>query len=236
MPEDGHELWRVILPAEDGFNQSTDTSARFTPDGLTAYYTTYTATGDNNTSRSFVYSLNTTNGTPLLPTNVVSRKTHGTAGAFDINLPLTGTPGVECRGGGANNDHEVVFAFPVAVTVSGATITPAAGMLGSMSGTPVLSPDGRNVTLHLTNVTNEQTLTMNLGVNNNTSTFTVPISFLAGDTNADRVVNSGDALQTRNRSGQATDATNFRSDVNTDGAVNSGDTFIVRSRSGDFLP
>ena len=47
------------LPAEAGFNQSTDTRARFTSDGLTAYYTTYTATGDNNTSRSFVYALNT---------------------------------------------------------------------------------------------------------------------------------------------------------------------------------
>ena len=57
--QDGHELWRVILPAEAGFNQSNDTKARFTADGLTAYYTTYTATGDNNTSRSFVYALNT---------------------------------------------------------------------------------------------------------------------------------------------------------------------------------
>ncbi len=58
--QDGHELWRVNLPAEDGFNQSTDTRARFTLDGSTAYLTTYTATGDNNTSRSFVYALDTT--------------------------------------------------------------------------------------------------------------------------------------------------------------------------------
>lgn len=58
--QDGHELWRVNLPAEAGFNQSTDTRARFTPDGSTAYMMTYTATGDNNTSRSFVYALDTT--------------------------------------------------------------------------------------------------------------------------------------------------------------------------------
>ena len=57
--QDGHELWRVNLPAEAGFNQSTDTRARFTADGLTAYLITYTATGDNNTSRSFVYALDT---------------------------------------------------------------------------------------------------------------------------------------------------------------------------------
>lgn len=64
----------------------------------------------------------------------------------------------------------------------------------------------------------------------------VPMNLLLGDTNATRVVNSGDALQTRNRSGGAADSTNFRSDVNTDGAVNSGDAIIVRSHSGDFLP
>ena len=33
--------------------------------------------------------------------SAVSRKTHG-ATPFDINLPPTGTPGVECRSGGGN--------------------------------------------------------------------------------------------------------------------------------------
>ena len=49
------------------------------------------------------------------------------------------------------------------------------------------------------------------------------------------MVNAGDALQTRNRSGQATNATNFRSDVSLDGIVNSGDTTIVRSKSGNSV-
>lgn len=55
--QDGHELWRVTLPAEDGFNQMPDSRARFSPDGATAYVMTATATGDNNTSRSFLYAL-----------------------------------------------------------------------------------------------------------------------------------------------------------------------------------
>ena len=62
------------------------------------------------------------------------------------------------------------------------------------------------------------------------------MSLLVGDTNGDRVVNSGDVLQTRRLAGGATNATNFRSDVNADGAVNTGDTLLVRARSGDFLP
>jgi hypothetical protein len=55
---DGHQLWRVTLPMENGFNQFVDTRARFTGNGLTAYIITATATGNNNTSRSFVYALN----------------------------------------------------------------------------------------------------------------------------------------------------------------------------------
>jgi IPT/TIG domain-containing protein len=77
--KDGHELWRVTLPAEDptvfnsalgifGFNQFVSARARFTADGQTAYVMTATATGDNNTSRSFVYSLNANNGISPTPT------------------------------------------------------------------------------------------------------------------------------------------------------------------------
>jgi hypothetical protein len=77
--KDGHELWRVTLPAEDptvfnsalgtfGFNQFVTARSRFTADGQTAYVMTATATGDNNTSRSFVYSLNASNGTSPTPT------------------------------------------------------------------------------------------------------------------------------------------------------------------------
>ena len=63
----GSELWRVVLPAESGFNQFVDSRARFTGDGLTAYLVTATATGDNATSRSFVYSLDASVGAPPPP-------------------------------------------------------------------------------------------------------------------------------------------------------------------------
>ena len=42
-----------------GFNQFVTTRARFTADGQNVYVHTATATGDNNTSKSFLYSLNT---------------------------------------------------------------------------------------------------------------------------------------------------------------------------------
>ncbi len=70
----------------------------------------------------------------------------------------------------------------------------------------------------------------------NAGDLNVQMGILIGDTNGDGFVNAGDSTQTRNRSGQTTDATNFRSDVTTDGFVNSGDTTAVRARSGTFLP
>ena len=247
--QDGHELWRVILPLEDptvwnpwteqyGFNQFPNTRARFTADSQTVYIITGTATGDNNTSKSFVYSLGAGTGTPAIPTSVVSRQTHGPAGAFDISLPLTGTAGIECRSGGANSDYQVVFAFPTAVTVSGASVTPAPGHSGNMAGPPIISPDGRTVTLSLTNVTDVQTLAMTLsGVNNGTNTndVTVQMSLLVGDTNGNGVVNASDVSQTKSRSGQATSSTNFRSDVAVNGTINASDLALVKSRSGNGL-
>jgi outer membrane protein assembly factor BamB len=75
---DGSELWRVTLPAEDptvfnpstgqlGYNQQTFTRGRFSPDGATAYFMTATATSNNNTSRSFVYAIETGSPASALP-------------------------------------------------------------------------------------------------------------------------------------------------------------------------
>ncbi|MDQ6655904.1 MAG: dockerin type I domain-containing protein, partial [Verrucomicrobiota bacterium] len=168
----------------------------------------------------------------LLPV-AVSRKTHGGAGSFDIFLPLTGTPAIECRSGGAGGNHQIVVTFLNTVTFNSASVTAGSGSVVSANA------NGALITLNLTGVANQQTTTVTLfGVNDGTNmgNVAIPLSVLVGDTNGDGIVNSGDALQTRNRSGQATDPTNFRSDVNLDGIVNSGDTTVVRSRSGTSLP
>src|SRR4029077_19043972 len=98
------------------------------------YFITATATGNNNTSRSFAYSLNVGSGSPLQVTSVVSRKTHGTAGVFDINLPLTGEPGVECRTSGGN--HTIVVTFNSAMVSGNALLMSGTG---SVVGSPVFS-------------------------------------------------------------------------------------------------
>ena len=173
------------------------------------------------------------NGVPA-PTTAVSRKLH--AGVpFDIDL-LAANP-IECRSGGANNDYQIVYTFPSAVTFTSATVSSGTGTVQSSSGSGTTT-----VTVDLTGVTNIQRITVKLlalteaGNPANTGDLGLTMGVLVGDTNGNGAVNSGDTIQTRGRSGQSTDATNFRSDVNTDGNINAGDALAVRSRSGTALP
>jgi len=178
--------------------------------------------------------------TPLV-LRAVSRKAHGNAGTFDLDLPLSGTPGIECRSGGVTSDYTLLVTFLANVSVNGnpqAAVTSGIGTIGSggVRNGGMVTTSGNVLTIPLTNVANAQTINVTLNNVNGSTNLTIPMSLLIGDVDGDGFVNSGDALQTRNRSGQATDTTNFRSDVNADGFVNSGDTVIVRARSGAFLP
>ena len=65
---------------------------------------------------------------------VVSRKIHGSAGTFDINLPLTGNPGIECRSGGTSGTYTMVFTFANPLTsVSSASVSSGTGSVNSSS-------------------------------------------------------------------------------------------------------
>ena len=178
---------------------------------------------------------------PAVPvTSVASRKFHGGSGTFfDLALPLTGNPGIECRTGGVNGDHTMIFTFTNPLTsVDGASVSTG---IGTVTSGAIGATNTREYVVNLTGVSNAQTITVSLtnvtdSLGNNSSVVTASMGVLFGDSNGDGFVNSGDALQTRSRSGQTTSATNFRSDVNTDGFLNSGDTTVVRSRSGTALP
>src|SRR6266446_510187 len=178
--------------------------------------------------------------------SAVSRKMHGAAGTFDIALPLTGTPGIECRTGGATNDYTMVVTFTGNVTVTGmpqAEVILGAGCVGSggVCNGGMVTVSGAVVTVPLTNVADDQTINVRLnGVNGAADTpatdFTIPMSILIGDTSANGIVNATDVSQTKSRVGQPVDTTNFRSDVNTNGALNASDVAIVKGEVGTSLP
>jgi hypothetical protein len=170
---------------------------------------------------------------PIAPTRVASRKVQGSAGTFEVNLPLTGTPGIECRSGGANQEYQLVFTFPVAVTFTNAQIIAGTGSVVSTDGSGTTT-----VTVNLAGVSNAQTITLKLsGVSDGTAIndVTVQASMLIGDTNYNGTVNAGDVALTKSQIGQTISTINFRSDVNASGSINAGDAAIVKANIGNGL-
>ncbi len=171
---------------------------------------------------------------PLQLTTAVSRKTHGGAGTFDINLPLSGEPGVECRSSGGN--HTLVFTASNNLVSGNASVTTGTG---SVSGSPTFA--GNTMTVNLTGVTDVQKITVTLsGVTDSFAQVlpdtAVSMNMLIGDTNGNKTVNAGDVAQTKGQSGAAVTAANFRNDVNANGTVNAGDTAQVKANAGHSLP
>ncbi len=170
---------------------------------------------------------------PLQLASAVSRKTHG-AESFDINLPLTGQPGVECRSSGGN--HKLVFIFTNLVENGSASVTTGTG---SVLGSPTF--DRYTMTANLTGVADVQKITVTLS--NVTDSFSrvlantaVSMNMLVGDTSGNKTVNGTDVSQTKLQSGAAVSAVNFREDVNAGGSINGTDVSIVKSRSGSGVP
>ena len=173
-----------------------------------------------------------TNSFPVQAAKAVSRKTHGSAGDFDLDLPLSGTPGIECRGGGT--DHKIVFTFPTPVTYTNVTVTS-----GNTASASAVASGTNEVTVNLSGVANAQAITVTLlGVNDGTNAndIAVRMAVLAGDTTGNGSVNGSDIGQVKAQSGQAVNAGNFRQDVNLSGDINASDIAFVKAQSGSVLP
>ncbi len=199
--------------------------------GNVAYSATYNFNPGRNQHEEDVYYVHV-QPPDTIPQSAVSRKTHGGAGTFDVDLPLSGAPGIECRTGGSTNDYMIIVTFGNPVIVNGspqAQVTSGVGCVGTggvCDGN--VSMSGNTVTIPLTNVANAQTLNVTLNSVNGAVNVTIPMSVLVGDTNANGTVSSSDVAQTKGRIGQAVDVTNFRSDVNASGGINSADVSIIK--------
>ena len=173
---------------------------------------------------------------PLELAAAVSRRAHGAAGNFDINLPLTGEPGVECRTAANGGGYMLLLTFTNNVVGGNAAVTSGNG---SVSGSPVLADNTMKV--NLTEVTNAQQVTLAVsGVMDAYShvlaTRSVKMNVLLADTTGNKVVNSSDVSQTKIQSGGNVGAENFREDVTCDGSINSSDVSTVKSQSGQAIP
>ena len=181
----------------------------------------------------------------LAPIGAASRETHGSVGTFNVNLPLTGNVGIECRSGGPTNDYKLVLTFAASVSVNGtpqAQVTSGIGQVGSggvaNGGVVSIDQTGTIVTVPLTNVSNAQRIAVtlfNVSDGTNSNNVIVSMGVLIGDTNADTFVDAIDTAQTKSKSGQGLNTTNFREDINVDGFLDAIDVAFVKSKSGTTL-
>jgi hypothetical protein len=193
--------------------------------------------GYDKMANAWVGALHTVAGIePLSVASAVSRKTHGPGGNFDLDLPLTGDMGVECRSAGDTGAHTLLFTFTNNVSSGTATVT---GGTGAVSGSPTLTANTMSV--NLTGVTDAQELTVTLSGVTDAYAQGIPatpvkMNVLLGDTTGDGSVNSTDIAHTRSQVGSAVTDTNFRHDVTTDNTINSSDIATIKAQSGGGLP
>ena len=170
---------------------------------------------------------------PPQPAAAFSRKVHGGAGTFDIDLMPLAKAGVECRNGGASGTYQMIVQFANPVTVTSATLI---GGSGSVTG---FSTNGATVTVDLMNIPNAQTIFMKLmGVSDGVLSGDVPVamSTLLGDISGNGMVNATDVGQAKLQSGLPVSASNFRNDIIANGSINASDVSSVKLNSGTALP
>jgi hypothetical protein len=164
---------------------------------------------------------------PIL-TSVVSRKTHGSFGNFDIEL-INGN-GIESRSGGANSAYTLIFSFVNPITSCGV----------ASSGTVSSGPNSNQCTVQLTGVPNQQYTTVSLtGVlDNNMSpgSASATMGVLIGDVNASKRVDAADVSFVRQQTLQNIDSTNFRADINVTGRIDAADVSIARQQTLTSIP
>jgi WD40 repeat protein len=183
---------------------------------------------------------------PVQPTGIVSRKVHGSAGQFDINLALTGNPSIECRSGGMTGNHTLVFTFAVPLTnVAGVSANATGGGAAPDAAGMIDSTDAHHYVVNLGNVPNAQYTTVSLtnvsdSLGNFSSNLQTTMGVLLGDVNGDGQVDSGDLIKVKQQTLQPVNdnpgTSNFRADVNTDANIDSGDLIITKRQTLTGLP
>ncbi len=177
--------------------------------------------------------LRTTNGGEADSFALVSAASR--KGPFEIALPLSGPPGIECRVAN-RRPFTLVFTFNHPVTAAGdfsvscgrttgAIINPenSKQVLATYFGTTCNS---HYIMLTLQGTTDDQ---------GHSLTTSVTMGLLLGDVNADGFVDETDLDQAEEDLGEHTDSSNFREDVNVNGEIDELDLSPIQLKIGSRL-
>ena len=164
-----------------------------------------------------------------------SRKSQGGKN-FDVDLPLTGKLGVECRSGGAQGNFTLVLRFTNKLTSVGSAIVTTG--VGSVYGSPTIN--GNTMTVNLTGVGNAQKMIVTINnvadASRTLAKATVPMGILLGDVDGNKTVNSTDVNAVSAKVGTNASLTTFRDDVNVSGSIDQTDVSITQNQLGRFIP
>jgi hypothetical protein len=234
----GSQKWTTVTPGYEladsyGLAISPDGSRLFVEGVTRVYYAVLPAVSD-----LITLAYDTGAPPPVQLKSVVSRKVHGTAGAFDIDLPLHGG-GIECRSGGANGDYQLVFRFANTLTnVSAAKVTSGAGSIISSN---IDSADAHNYVVNLTGVNNAQRITVSLNnltdsAGDSSAGIALSLGVLIADVNGSARVDAADVSAVRQQALQTLTQSNFRDDINLSGRIDAADVSIARQETLTSLP
>jgi hypothetical protein len=195
-----------------------------------AYSCTVSATSLAGTSApSTAASVTPSASAALSVIGVVSRKTHGVMGPFDLPIAPVANAGsaitVEPRATGTG--HKIIFLFNDTVqSFSGVTVTDEA----SSPVSAIAAAVGAAVEVVVASLADRKRLTIVLSGVNGTLNSTAALGFAVGDFNNSFSVTTLDVSGVKAFTGQLADAGNFKFDVNASGTVNAADVSAVKAR------
>jgi len=195
-----------------------------------AYSATFNFNASRNQHEEDVYYVRVSPTTAALNlVSAASRLTHGTAGTFDVNMPLAGVSGVECR---SATTYNAVFTFDAPVTSGEVTVTGGTATVGAITFS------GNSMTAQLSGVTTAEIVTLHTeNINGDGQPHgDVPFGFLVADADASRVVDKPDKLLVQGQLNQPVTSANFREDLIPDGRIKNADLNLVKTNRGHSIP
>jgi hypothetical protein len=158
-------------------------------------------------------------------------------GGFEIDLPLSGSPGIEDRSGGRDGSFTLEFSFNNELASVGSAVTSC----GTVASSMIDPADAHRYIVNLSNVTcNAQDITVTLNDVRDTQSNLLPrasvvMGLLLGDVDGNGSVTRSDFVIAKTDQGQPTDETNFRADINANGTIDLQDAKTVKRQIGTSL-
>jgi hypothetical protein len=237
----GYRIFRGTASGNEVFLTQTGTKASYddiTVDpSMPAYYYVRAVNSVNAAGGTLSNEVNFAATPGIWLQSTTSRKSHGGAGSFEVNLPLDGS-GIECRTG----DYTMVFRF--ANTLS--AVTSASASSTGTGPNPTITSKGIGIDAHeyivnLSNVPNGQRTGVTLNgvtdsAGNTATTLTGTMGVLVGDVSANKVVSNTDVAAVKGQVAAPVSGSNFRDDINANGVISNTDVSLTKTQVGTTLP